>query len=117
VLEARCLDRAPGACHIGDRLVFDVSGAAEGGLLAAYAVAPSGERIWYFPTKDGHLPSVPAASGRSVVGEAARIGPEHAPGHYTVHLSLVDAPVDRAALVGGGVHPRSEAVVSLEVQP
>jgi hypothetical protein len=104
-------------CHIGDRLVFEVSGAAQGGLLAAYAVAPSGERIWYFPTKDGHLPSVPAAGGRSVVGEAARIGPEHPPGRYTVHLSLVGAAVDRAALVGGSVHPRGEAAISLEVQP
>jgi hypothetical protein len=121
VLEARCLDRASGTCQIGDRLVFEVSGAAEGGMLAAYAVAPSGERIWYFPTKDGHLPSVPAASGRSVVPEAARIGSEHLPGRYTVHLSLLGGPVDpttlRAALLDGGVHPLGEAAIAIEVQP
>src|SRR4029077_5480559 len=90
VLSARCPGRPRGIGRVGDRLIFEVDGATAGGLLAAYAERPSGDRIWYFPTKEGHLAAVPANSGASVIGEAARIGDEHGAGRYTLRLFVVD---------------------------
>jgi hypothetical protein len=116
-LGARCPGRPRGSCHIGDRLIFEVEGASRGGLLAAYAENASGEKIWYFPTREGHLAEVPASAGVSVVGEAARIGPEHAPGRYTLHLFVLDRPVDRAALSSGKAGARAAGAFSLEVGP
>ena len=117
MLSARCPGRPRGTCRIGDKLIFEVDGATSGGLLAAYAERPSGERIWYFPTKEGHLASVPANSGASVIGEAARIGDEHGAGHYTLRLFVVDGPVDRATLSAGKARPRAQGVFPLDVQP
>jgi hypothetical protein len=117
VLEARCPDRPRGVCRLGDRLIFEVGGAPAGALLAAWAERAGGERIWYFPTRDGRLASVPAGAGPGLVAEAARIGPEHAPGRYTLHLVVVAHAVDRAALVGGGVRSAGEASLPLEVTP
>jgi hypothetical protein len=116
VLEARCPGRPRGSCRIGDKLIFEVQGAANGGLFAAYAESASGERIWYFPTRDGHLAQLPATAGTSVVGEAARIGEEHAAGRYTLHLYVLDGPVDRATLAAGKVRPRAERALPLEVE-
>jgi hypothetical protein len=117
MLQARCPERAPGRCRPGDRLVFEIDGAPQGGLLAAYAEGPAGERVWYFPASDGHLAAVPAAAGHAVVGEAARLGGEHAPGRYTVHLYLLDHPADRAALLEGRAQPSATAAIPLDVAP
>jgi hypothetical protein len=116
-LEARCPGRPRGSCRIGDKLIFEVEGATRAGLLAAYAEQASGEKIWYFPTRDGHLAEVPANAGVSVVAEAARIGVEHAPGRYTLHLYVLDHAVDRAALSSGKAGPRAERTLALEVGP
>src|SRR6185295_10511847 len=108
VLQARCPNREPGHCRPGDRLVFEVDGATEGGLLAAYAQRASGERVWYFPTMDGRLATVRAQPGHDVIGEGARLGDEHPPGPYEIHLMLLDGPADRAQLIDGRVHARAE---------
>ena len=70
-----------------------------------------------FPTKEGHLASVPENFGASVIGEAARIGDEQGAGHYTVRLFVVDGPVDRATLSAGKARPRAQGSLSLDVQP
>jgi hypothetical protein len=114
-LEARCPGRPRGSCRIGDKLIFEVEGATEGGLLAAFAESASGEKIWYFPTREGRLAQVPASAGTSIVGEAARIGDEHATGRYTLHLYVLDRPVDRATLAAGKAHARAERAQPLEV--
>ena len=115
-VEARCPGRPRGSCRVGDKLIFEVEGAPDGGLLAAYAESGSGERIWYFPTREGRLAQVPASAGTCVVGEAARIGDEHAAGRYTLHLYVLDRAVDRATLVAGKAHARAERVLPLEVE-
>ena len=105
-LGARCPERAPGTCRVGDRLIFEIDGAKGGGFFAAYADCEARERIWYFPAQDGTMAAVPAAEGYSVLDRAARIGEEHGVGHCVVHLFLLDHPVDRTALpseVGDGV--------------
>jgi hypothetical protein len=117
VLQARCPEREPGRCRHGDRLVFEIDGAPRGGLLAAYAEGPAGERVWYFPAADGHLAAVSAAPGHAVVGEVVRLGDEHAPGRYTVHLYLLDHPADRAALLAGRAQPSAAAAIPVDVAP
>jgi len=114
-LRANCADRASGVCKRGDALVFEVNGAASGGWLAAFAEAPSGERIWYFPTASGHLSIVPPNDGHFLVKEVARLGAEHSPGKYRAHLYLLDSPVDRAALLKGSVPAQAETVLTFEV--
>jgi len=115
VLQIRCPGREPGRCRQGDRLLFEVDGAGQGGLLAAYAQHEAGARVWYFPTSDGHLGAVPATGGHVLVGEGARLGDEHPPGRYDVHLYLLDSAADRADLVAGRVHARAESVVPLQI--
>lgn len=110
---ARCPDREAGRCRIGDRLIFEVDGAAQGGFFAGYAECAAGERIWYFPTKDGALPAVAAAEGHAVLGQAARIGQEHGVGRCLLHLFVLEAPLGRAELASGKVP--SSAIVPLEI--
>jgi hypothetical protein len=100
-LGARCPERAPGSCRKGDRLIFEVTGAAGGGFLAAYADCDARERIWYFPTQNAGMAVVPPAEGHSVLQRAARIGEEHGAGRCVVHLALLDHPVERADVLAG----------------
>lgn len=120
ILEAHCPDRPPAQCQRGDRLIFEVNGVTPGALFGAYAERPSGERIWYFPTLDGRLPEVP--SGHGVIGEGIRLGDEHIPGPYSLHLFVLDSVVKggsdlRAALVSGRLAARGTAVIPVEVLP
>jgi hypothetical protein len=124
VLQARCPGRAAGICVVGDRLMFEVDGASQGGLLAAFAEGPEttagrGQKIWYFPTREGKLAPVIAREGHVVVAEAAHIGEEHEPGRYTMHLFLLrptDRTVSREKLAAGQVEAMSEATLPLEVR-
>lgn len=117
ILRARCPARVEGTCRRGDRLVFETDGTTEGGLLAAYAEGPSGERIWYFPAADGHLATVPAHEGYGVAREIAEIGNEHSVGRYRLHLFLLAKPVDRASLLRGKTSVRASGIGSLDVLP
>jgi hypothetical protein len=116
-VQARCEGRPPAQCRRGDRLLFEVDGAERGGLLAAYAEAPAGERIWYFPTVAGHWGAIPARAGHVIVPEAARLEGEHAPGRYALHLLVLDRPATRADLAAGRAPALAAAVVPLEVLP
>jgi len=116
VLRARCADRPEARCVRGDKLIFEVDGDAEGGLLASYADGPAG-RIWYFPSADGHLASVPAAPGLKIVRELARIGDEHRPGRYTLHILLLERPATQREIVAGAARARASASLPLEVEP
>lgn len=116
LLEAHCENRATGTCKAGDRLIFSVDGAKGGGFFAGYAVCASSERIWYFPTADGALPSVPAGTGHFIVDQAARIGPEHRAGRCTLHLFLLERQADRDSLLAGTV-PATKTTIVVEVSP
>jgi hypothetical protein len=115
-LVARCLDRPTGTCRRGDKLLFEVEGAHEGGLLAAYADGPAG-RVWYFPTSRGELAPVARGPGPIVLAQGARIGAEHPEGAYTLHLLLLAEPAERTALVAGNVRAMAKADVRFEVTP
>lgn len=100
-LEAVCSGAALAACPLGATLVFGVSDGG-GGFLAAYAEphpgVGTGERIWYF-SKEGESPRLAAGEGAHAATKAIRVGPEHAPGDYQLHLFLTRTPLTRAQLL------------------
>ena len=108
-----------GACTRGSTLMFRVGALREPAWLAAYAVAPSGERIWYFPTDAGELPELPAHEASAVVPRGVRLGAEHAPGRYHVETLLLRRRLSREEIValqgGRDLVGKSETVV--EVAP
>ncbi len=94
---------------------------AAGALFAAYAERPSGDRVWYFPTLDGHMPEVPSRP-HDIVSEGIRLGDEHVPGPYALHLFALDSKISdrsglRAALLSGQLATRATAVIPIEVLP
>jgi hypothetical protein len=105
-----------GACTRASTIMFRVDELREPAWLAAYATAPSGERIWFFPTDAGEAPQLEPTAAPSVVPRGVRLGEERPAGRYRVVLVLLRHPpsrdeVDRA----GDVITRSEMV--LEVGP
>jgi hypothetical protein len=117
LLTARCPDRAAGECRSGDRLIFEVQGATDPGFFAAYADCRARERIWYFPTANGDMPHVSPGAERSILEQAARLGPEHGEGPCTLELFLLPKPASRVTVSGlgrtmGGAH--SELVIDIE---
>jgi hypothetical protein len=112
---ARCPDREPGQCRIGDRLIFEVDGATKGGFFAGYADCASGERVWYFPAKGQEAPALPAAAGHSVLRQAARIGEEHGVGRCLLHLFVLEHPVDRETLASGKVSGAASRVFPIDI--
>jgi hypothetical protein len=101
-LDVACIGGTLSACPQGATLMFGASGAPSAGLLSAYAepLEPGLERIWYF-SADGESPRLSTSGGTEVVQRAVRVGPEHAPGHYRLHVFLTRAPASRAALLAG----------------
>ena len=116
-IEARCPGRKRGECRAGDRLIFELDGAKEGGFFAGYADCEGKERIWYAPSFEGKLPQVPPAQGHTVVSQAARIGAEHGATACSLHLFLLAEPADRARVASGAAALRSRAVVRLKMIP
>jgi hypothetical protein len=104
-LDLACSGGTLEACPRGATLLFGVAGAARAGFLAAYAEPEAGsgarERIWYF-SAESETPAV-AASGDGVglAPRGIRVGPEHAPGGYVVHVFLCAQPLGREALLRG----------------
>ena len=115
LVEAHCPGRPTGECRRGDRLIFQVDGAARGGHFAAYADCAGRERIWYFPSETGTLPSVPVGAVHFVVPEAARVGDEHGDGRCTLHLFLLEEPADRSSIASGKVRAHSRVEFPLVV--
>jgi hypothetical protein len=113
---ARCPERAPGTCRVGDRLIFELDGANSGGFFAAYADCEARERIWYFPARGATMAAVPATEGHTVFEQAARIGKEHGVGRCVVHLFLLDRPVDRSVLPSEA-HEGVTAAVPIVITP
>lgn len=114
-LDVVCSGAALGACPVGGTLVFGVSD-GDGGFLAAYAEpgagVGTGERIWYF-SKEGESPRLAAGDGAHAATRAIRVGPEHAPGDYQLHLFLTRTPLGRAQLLAakaGGAGPGADVI-------
>jgi len=100
-VEVACLGAQLAACPRGATLLFAARTGAPAGYLAAWAEpATGGQRIWYF-SADEETPRVDAAiAGTRPLSRGVRIGPEHAPGRYRVHVVLSAQPLSKAALTG-----------------
>jgi hypothetical protein len=112
---ARCEGRPAGTCRVGDRMIFEVEGLAEPAFFGAYADCSSGDRVWYFPSTGGSLPSLVPAE-RVVVDQAVRVGPEHVAPSCAVHLFVLHQRANREALRSGNFDG-TEAVQTIAVQP
>jgi hypothetical protein len=111
-LEVSCPGGTLAACPVGATLLFGAEGTGEG-FLAAYAQPrPAGERVWYF-SADGESPMLRPMGGLQAASRAVRLGAEHAPGPYVLHLFLSRSPLTREALLAGP--PRGDVIVSREV--
>jgi hypothetical protein len=86
----------PAPCTAGSKLVFDITSTGDAGYFAAFA--RSADRwIWYFPSApDGRSRRLPRRGGLLDTGIV--LGPEHAPGSYTIQGVFSPAPLDRAAI-------------------
>jgi hypothetical protein len=85
-------------CRRGAVLLFRIDGVPVGRYLAAYAEAPDGRRIWYFPDHDGSQPRLPPGDGPLALSRGILLGEAHTPGHYRVHLAFTLAPLSREDL-------------------
>ncbi len=93
-LSLECLGARLNACPQGATLMFVVGATPVAGFLVAYAEPEAGgERIWYFSKEDGS-PAVPALQTLPL-RQGIRIGPEHAPGRYRVHLVVASRALSR----------------------
>lgn len=118
--DVTCADGSGHACARGATLLFHLGGVVRPSSLAAWAEPDGGgERIWYFPAgNDDAAVAVPAGALLQTLGRGVRIGPEHAPGRYTVHLVLSQRPLTRAeALAARAGDIVATATVPLEVLP
>jgi len=92
-IELLCLGASVKACPLGSLVAFQVDGRE--GFLSAYAdPVPTGERIWYLTNEPVRGPVVP---------KAARVGTEHRPGDYRVHVILSRQALPRDHLAGPDV--------------
>jgi hypothetical protein len=119
LLDVNCGDTVGRKCARGSTLLFQVGGAAQSGVLLAWAEPKDGgERIWYFPDNNGEVPQVRASSSLQTLARGIRIGPEHAAGDYMVHIVLARRPLTRAeALAASPKDVVDSATVPLEVLP
>src|SRR5205814_3725008 len=102
VLDVGCAPAPLTACPAGSTLVFSVLGASGPGYLQAWA-EPSGgggDRIWYF-SADTQAPPVPTGTGTQPARSGIRVGDEHRPGSYLIHVVFSTAPLPRATLLAG----------------
>jgi hypothetical protein len=119
VLDVGCRDGTLAACPAGTTLLFRVSAAPAGGFLAAFALRDgSREPIWYFPTAAGDSPKVSPDPETQTLAQGVRLGSEHVPGRYRIHLVLTRRALTRdQALAPPRDAVLAESDVSLEVTP
>jgi hypothetical protein len=96
-IDVACVGSTLAACPQGATLLFALSGASAGGYLGAYAIAPDGSRIWYF-SGEVEAPSIPLSDRTRAFTRGIRVGPEHRPGRYVVHVLLTRRPHSRERL-------------------
>ncbi|HEX6272801.1 MAG TPA: hypothetical protein VFZ53_07175 [Polyangiaceae bacterium] len=116
-IDVGCEGPRPHECRFGQTLMFSVGATAARGYLAAYAerVGATGERIWYFPARNGKPPLIEPAAQTRVLDEGVRLGAPHAAGRYRVHVWLSATPVERTE--GELARPPGAAELTLEIVP
>jgi hypothetical protein len=113
-----CEQGSLSACPLGSTLMFRVSSVGSAAYLQAYAEPrDGGERVWYF-SAENQAPRLAARANTQVVRQGVRLGPEHRPGRYRVHVVLSTTPLGRTALLAGSPSTQlSATVVELNVVP
>jgi hypothetical protein len=102
VLDVGCAAASLAACPSGSTLVFSVLGATVPGHLQAWAERPEGgERIWYL-SAETQTAALGPGPGTQAARSGVKIGEEHGPGRYVVHLVFSASPLSRATLLAGG---------------
>jgi hypothetical protein len=88
-------------CPRGSKLIFHLDALPTAGFLHAFAdpVEKGHERVWYYPTAASPPPPVAAAAEAQIMGQGIVVGPEHALGHYRVHLVVASTPLSREELL------------------
>jgi hypothetical protein len=100
-LDVGCPPASLEACPAGSILVFSVLGAKVTGHLQAWAEPDEGtERIWYL-SAETQTAALPPAVGTQPAGSGVRIGPEHQPGRYLIHVVFSTSPLSRPRLLAG----------------
>jgi hypothetical protein len=114
LLSLACGDGNDTRCAQGNKLLFRVAGAEQGGFLAAYAERASagGERVWFFTAEP-----VAARPNTQVMPEAVQVGSSLRPGRYRVHLLLSATALDRQAVVAPAGPVLGRQILDLEVTP
>ena len=96
-VEVVCLGGSLDACPRGSHLAFRVAG-PKGGYLTAYAVPEGGgERIWYFSGDDESPIVTPSTTSTEPMDRVVVVGDEHGAGGFTLHISISERPLARAA--------------------
>jgi hypothetical protein len=100
LLDLACINGRTDACPLGATLVFGATGATTAGYIGAWAepATPGREPIWYFSADND---SAPVDATTPLPRRAIRLGPEHRPGPYIVHVLLSTTPLPRSALLAG----------------
>jgi hypothetical protein len=111
-LEVECLGGSPDACPVGSTLMFVVSGSPRVAFLTAYAEpASAGEPIWYYSAQED---SPAVGADRTVpLRRGIRIGSEHRPGRYRLHLLLSERPLRREEALAA----RSRTILATRTLP
>jgi hypothetical protein len=99
-LDLACVNARIDACPVGGTLVFAAIGTATAGYIGAWAepATPGPEVIWYFSAEND---GAPVDTTLPLARRAIRVGPEHRPGSYVVHVLLSTVPLPHAALLAG----------------
>ncbi len=117
IVDVECYPGTLAACPIGATLIFRPTGASKRAVfLHAYAepALNGGERVWYWPAREA-APIRLEESSSEPLAQAVRIGSEHAPGLYQVHLVWADAPLTREQVLAGTESMLGRDTVSLTV--
>ena len=113
-LELLCGSGQLDRCEQGQLLTLRVEDVAAPGYLHAWAEpVAGGERIWYF-AGDSAVPVTPKP-GPQLLDRAVRVGAQHAPGQYRVHMVLAPARLERDALLGATDSAWTAVTTSLEI--
>lgn len=117
VVDVECMPGSLAACPVGATLIFHSTGTSRGSLfLHAYAesVDRKTPRVWYWPgTAKGPVTLTGGAS--EPLRYAIRLGSEHIPGSYLIHLLWADLPLTRDQILGDTSLVRGTDIVRLNV--
>jgi hypothetical protein len=116
-VEMDCFPGSASACPLGSTLILRAKVQESNGLfLHAYADPLNGtnQRIWYLPTQDTS-PFLVTPGMTGTLQPAIRVGNEHRPGRYRIHLIWAKAPMTHEQLLRGDDRVVSSEIVEITV--